>query len=179
MSNKEDIETFLNLLDPGMGQFAPNFITFGVKDASQLKFMCPDDVDQIVNLNVIQKRMILAEIMKRQTPNSKAVSSFTMKGTQKPLKKTLFPEETDQSDSDEEYIPGEFRWNSPVDSAIEAVENEISMKKVELESAEDHLKKLQALYPLVPHSTKQQCSNCHLRGDHTRRTCEVKMIFSL
>ena len=172
-----DIGVFLSELHPGMEKATPELLKLGVSNTSFLKFLSSEDVEQLPDLSVIQKRVLMAEVNKRQTPNSKQailVMNKDNSGTST-TKKTLHFEDDQQ---EEIPAPDQYDYLSPIEAAISAVEVEVTEKKVELESARDYYKKLQALYPVpTGHRNKQQCSKCHIRGDHNRRNCQVLNLY--
>ena len=174
MDDTRPISDLLKEIGVKSDQVYMKFQELGVINLSQLKYLDILDVQSIDGLNSVQKRMLSAEVLKRQTPNSKEISSIIHRPTHtagSPKMSLLFNEEggTDTIETSLDHI----HYKPPVDAAIEAVDEEITDRKHELVSAEEHLEKLEKMYPTVTPSGKKQCSNCHIRGDHTRNKCQV------
>lgn len=63
-------------------------------------------------------------------------------------------------------------YKTPMQILIDELEDSVNIKKVELESAHEHLAQLELKYSnpgLKPDKTKGQCGQCNLRLGHTKR----------
>ena len=120
----------------------------------------------------------MSEVTKRQTPNSKI--AIERMEQPKPPTATTSTKKSLQFDNLQEFpqtgdISDTYVYMSPMEQSIKALQTET---QEELNSALEHLENLRERYPTVPaHPNRQQCSQCHLRGDHNRRNGQVKCLY--
>lgn len=176
------IRTWLNGIDSSLLKYQDDFEKLDFINSNCVKFLCQSDFKKFeVYPSDLHQRMILNAVAKLQTPNSKKGLEHVQEARRLAPQK-LFDERNssdfgwDENKGNGSASPSwsDFEYKSPTELMMTELEENLKIKRVELESAKTYLSDLKERYcsdSVIIDKTIPQCSKCHLRDGHSRRRC--------
>jgi hypothetical protein len=179
--------TWLKSIDSSLLRYEEDLLKLDYTNITCLKFLTSVDLEQFqVKPSAVHRRMLINGVAKLQTPKSKLGLESPSRelppklglesaSRELPPKQLQF-QESGIVDVENERSNNDFIYESPSELMIKDLEDEASVKKVELESAQCYADDLKVRYcpvNITIDKTNSQCSLCHLREKpaHQRRRC--------